>query len=165
MKIYKLSLLVSFVTFIFFSATIKAEMKKSEINMQHIEFDDIKLIKSGEDNIFSMKVCNKYTENYYLYKTFIPKPNARAIWGFKIFQEGKNIKYKGMYIKYKMSIFPLGYAIIEPSKCLSMSVKLNKYFDYNQSKEIKLKYNIGFRCPTLSKPYKRFGTEAILLAK
>ena len=150
MKKNILVLFNTLLTIVILSTTLKTDIIRKDIDMEHITFNDIKLKKSGIDSIFSMNICNKYIENYYFYKLFIPKSNKGIIWGFKIYQEGKRVRYKGRYAKIKMEKFPDGYIAIEPNKCLPISVKLNQYFDFDQDKEITLTYSKGLRCPDIS---------------
>jgi len=124
---------------------------RKEVDMEHVKVKDIKLQKTGKDSIFSMNICNKHSEDIYFYKTFIPTPSRNAIWTFEVFQDGKEIQYKGIRAKIKMSKFPEGYVAIKPNKCLPISVKLNKYFDFDQNKEIQLKYFRSLRCPSCSR--------------
>ena len=128
----------------------KIETKK-EIDKEHIKIKDIQLKKAGKDSMFSMNICNKHSEDVYFYKTFIPAPDRNVIWTFEVFQDGKKIQYKGMRAKIKMSKFPEGYVAIKPTKCLPIKVKLNKYFDFDQNKEIQLKYFGSLKCPSCPK--------------
>ena len=160
MQVYSL-----FIIFVISTVLGDTNNKKKEIDMKHIKFDDIKLTKSGNDSIFSMKICNKYTENYYFYKTFIPKFNVSTIWGFEVFQDDKEIPYDGMYKKIKMQKFPNGYIAIEPNKCLPIQVKLNKYFEFDQNKEITIKYSMSLKCPSLSKDKGEINFTTTLLAE
>jgi len=152
LRIKKISFLfIGLILFIIYNLILKAGNEKKEINMEYIKIENIKLKKVGKDSIFSMNICNKYSENIYFYKLFIPNPDSNIIWTFLVSQDGKKIKYKGARAKIKMMKFPNGYVAIEPNKCLPIRVKLNKYFDFDQDKEVEVEYFRTLKCPSCSK--------------
>ena len=110
--------------------------------MTDLIVEKIETKKAGGNSLLDMTLCNKSKTKYFLEKRFVHSSGDKSLEGFKVNQNGKVIRNKGRRVKRKASKFPDDYVSIEPSDCISFTVMLNDFFDFEQDREFTLSYLI-----------------------
>lgn len=110
--------------------------------MTNLIVKKVSIKKSGSDSLLEMTLCNTHKNKYFLEKRFVFSPSDNALVGFEVNQNGQELDYIGSRNKSDTSKYPKDYVAITPDDCITFTVMLNKFFDFQQDNEIELSYFI-----------------------